>query len=59
MANSSEPCWCNDVVIPEQLLELIPLAMKDKSCICLSCINLYKKDSSLFKSELLRKGILS
>ena len=38
MAHSKIPCWCNNVKIPQELLDLVPQEQKGKSCICLSCI---------------------
>ena len=38
MANSAERCWCNDVTVPQALLDLVPVNLRDKACICRSCI---------------------
>lgn len=43
MARSESPCWCNNVVVPDELAAIVPLALQRKSCICLSCINLFNK----------------
>lgn len=39
----STDCWCKDVVIPASLLDLIPKGKQGKSCVCLQCIDRYKK----------------
>jgi len=44
MAHTNEPCWCNDVEIPQELLELVPESKKKKACICLKCIQNFKDD---------------
>jgi hypothetical protein len=44
MAHSSEPCWCNNVEIPQELLDLVPESKKQKVCICLKCIQGFKDD---------------
>ncbi|WP_415227856.1 cysteine-rich CWC family protein [Psychromonas sp.] len=52
-AYSEKPCWCNNVEIPSSLIELLPAHEKDKSCICLSCINAYKNNREQFKADFL------
>tara|TARA_B110000967_G_C18815129_1_gene525720 strand:- start:595 stop:819 length:225 start_codon:yes stop_codon:yes gene_type:complete len=47
--NAIEACWCREKNIPQGLLDLLPLASKQKHCICMSCINAYNKDMSLFE----------
>ncbi|MEA2095796.1 MAG: cysteine-rich CWC family protein [Candidatus Cloacimonadota bacterium] len=54
MAHSNEPCWCNNVEIPQELLDLVPDSKKNKACICLKCIQDFKDDSQKF----IRKRIL-
>ncbi len=49
MAHSKNPCWCNDIEIPAQLINLVPSHLKRKSCICLSCINAFKENPTNFK----------
>ena len=44
MAHSNEPCWCNKVKIPQELLDLVPESKKQKVCICLKCIQGFKDD---------------
>ena len=42
MAKSEKPCWCQNVKVPQALLDLVPDNQKRKSCICLSCIEKFK-----------------
>ena len=51
MAHSENPCWCIDLKIPSELTELVPVDLKHKSCICISCINLFKEDPKTFKEN--------
>lgn len=51
MAHSDAPCWCNGVVVPPQLLELLPAHLTRKSCICLPCINAYRQNHEEFASR--------
>ncbi len=37
-AESSEPCWCESLKIPEAVLQQIPLEARNKSCVCRECI---------------------
>lgn len=46
MAHEKESCWCNEVKIPNELLELVPEDKKRKVCICLSCIQKFKGSGS-------------
>lgn len=32
------PCWCADVEIPEALLAQVPKDLKNRACICRSCV---------------------
>ncbi len=48
MAHSNESCWCNDVEIPQELLDLVPESKMKKACICLNCIQDFKKDPEKF-----------
>jgi len=41
MAHNEKPCWCNNVKIPQKLIDLVPENQQTKSCICLSCIEKY------------------
>lgn len=37
--NDTEACWCTKSKIPEQLLEQIPVALRQKACICQACVD--------------------
>ena len=52
MAHSGEPCWCNEVKIPQELLDLIPNDKKQKVCICLKCIQNFKDNPVKFIREM-------
>ncbi len=46
MAYSETPCWCNNIKVPQELIDLVADELKGKTCICLACIqafNLKKK----------------
>ena len=51
MAQDKSPCWCNDVVIPLELIAMVPTPLQRKSCICLTCINLFNENPEHFKSK--------
>lgn len=36
-------CWCFHTEIPAELLERVPLALRDKACICQRCVEAFKK----------------
>lgn len=42
-------CWCFTANIDKTLLALIPTPLKNKSCICIECITLFKKDPQAIK----------
>ncbi|MBV1884234.1 MAG: cysteine-rich CWC family protein [Pseudomonadales bacterium] len=48
----SSNCWCQEVQIPASLLELLPMPLRDKACICAACVQSYHSNKSLFKSNL-------
>ena len=48
MAHSDEPCWCLNVEIPQELLDIIPNEKKKKACICLKCIQDFIDDPQRF-----------
>ena len=41
-------CWCNQVVIPQDLLDLVPQSRQRKACICRDCISAYQNDPMRF-----------
>jgi hypothetical protein len=38
MVDAKEPCWCLEQTFDEGLLEKVPEKLKNKSCICQSCV---------------------
>jgi len=36
---NAKECWCESVVFPEELLDLVPEDAVRKACICLDCYN--------------------
>jgi hypothetical protein len=50
--NSASICWCHEVEVPEGLINLLAVEVKDKSCICSSCIDAYKNNTQLFKEKI-------
>ncbi len=53
MVQSPSACWCMQVDIPNALIELLPEAAKEKSCICSACIELFNQDAKQFKNSYL------
>ncbi|WP_166371846.1 cysteine-rich CWC family protein [Psychromonas sp. SA13A] len=45
---AKQGCWCNDLPVPQELLNLLPEALKNKSCICRQCIVSFNENPSLF-----------
>jgi len=41
-AHSDKYCWCNNIIVPQELIDLVPDASKGKSCICKACIEKFK-----------------
>jgi len=48
----SNNCWCFTTNIDKTLLALIPDTLKNKSCICLACITLFKEDPQVIRDLL-------
>jgi len=42
--NAKQGCWCNKVVIPQALLDLIDKKVKSQQCICNVCISRFIND---------------
>lgn len=38
-------CWCQEAVIPASLLKRVPESLRDKSCICPSCVALANRQT--------------
>ncbi|WP_264849469.1 cysteine-rich CWC family protein [Clostridium omnivorum] len=34
-------CWCDNIKVPKQVLDLVPEDKKGKACICKACIEKY------------------
>ena len=51
MVQSDNPCWCNNVDIPEKLIKLVPWEFKDKTCICADCIKIFLEDPIGFQQD--------
>jgi len=52
MAHIEKPCWCNNANIHKELIKLAPEKTKGKACICLDCINSFKKNPKQFIKNL-------
>ena len=36
-------CWCEAMLLPQELLERVPLAQRDQACICARCVQAYHR----------------
>ncbi len=36
-------CWCNNVVVPKHIMDMIPDDKKGKACVCKSCVEKYRE----------------
>ncbi|MEN9353353.1 MAG: hypothetical protein RL318_678 [Fibrobacterota bacterium] len=43
-------CWCNTIRIPKGLLELVPVHLAMKSCICKACVVAWTDDPEGFSA---------
>ena len=50
-AHVEEPCWCYAVNVPKELRAISPEESRDKICICLTCIESFKKSPDNFKKK--------
>jgi hypothetical protein len=50
-ADEPTPCWCNEVDVPQELLDLLPAYAKGKVCICRACIEAYHSDPTGFAEQ--------
>ena len=46
MAHSDKACWCNNIKVPQELLDLVPDKQKGKTCICRSCIEKFNAQNN-------------
>lgn len=49
---SNNSCWCNNIKVPKELIELVPKEYEHKACICKACIISYNKNKELFLQDL-------
>lgn len=42
--SGGKSCWCREAVIPASLLKRVPESLRDKSCICPSCVALANRE---------------
>lgn len=40
--HGNKDCWCNTVVVPKHVIDMVPEDKKGKACICRDCIEKYK-----------------
>lgn len=40
-------CWCQEVKVPEYIIEMVPEDKKGKVCICKDCIEKYTKERGI------------
>ena len=52
---NASKCWCMSTKVPEGLKDLVPRYSKDKSCICQSCVETYKKNKEEFILKYINK----
>lgn len=52
MAHSETRCWCNDVTVPQALLDLVPGAQQRQACICRLCIEKFNGNPVEFAAKL-------
>ena len=50
-AGTNEKCWCMNIIVPKELLNLIPLELQRKSCVCKKCIDEFVRDPNKFKDS--------
>lgn len=43
--DGSKDCWCNYVIIPKELIDMVPEEKRGKACICKECVDKYKNDN--------------
>lgn len=41
--HGEDSCWCEEVIIPQKLLDQVPLDKRGKVCICRPCIENFKE----------------
>ena len=43
-AEGKGPCWCAKVEIPGELIAQVPLALRNRACICRGCVESYHRN---------------
>ncbi|MDE8602443.1 cysteine-rich CWC family protein [Marinomonas sp. RSW2] len=46
--DDNKVCWCFQLVVPDDMLALIPSRQKDLVCVCRQCIDFYRADKRGF-----------
>lgn len=49
--NNKNSCWCTTATIPNELSAMVPIPLLHKSCICVTCVDLFNKNPEHFKSQ--------
>lgn len=44
---SEQRCWCMNTQVPKELIEKVPLHLKNINCICNECITRYHQEVAL------------
>jgi hypothetical protein len=42
-----DPCWCMNTVIPGGLLARVPAHLRNKACICQSCVIEFQREAMI------------
>ncbi|NLQ16147.1 cysteine-rich CWC family protein [Marinomonas sp. M1K-6] len=42
--DESQACWCFHVIVPDDMVALIPPEQKGSVCVCRQCIEFYRAD---------------
>lgn len=45
---NKQGCWCANITIPFELLQLVPIKLREKACICNACIASFIEEPELF-----------
>jgi len=45
---NNQGCWCANVKVPIELLQLVPIKLREKACICNACIASFIDQPELF-----------
>lgn len=50
-ATSEKGCWCSKIKVPSELVELVPIKLKKKACICSGCVAQFHHDREAFLNK--------